>query len=235
MKKIYRSEFLEEFRSGRREFSGILIQFCELECLDFPDLVIKNSKIEFTSFRDSNLKDVKFLNCEFFFVSFYGCELENTVFDKCRIDMARMDNMRVKNTKIINSSISLCGLMKTDTGEIDFRNTKEFKVIRNISELTPEDAMEIVKRLGMHSEALPIEVRIEVKNTVNRVMTEFSQKGVSDIPGKLAKGMYKTEKPYSRAEKMYGIFDSITESLMKYGESYKPKDERSTYKAKRKY
>ncbi|MEK6887395.1 MAG: hypothetical protein AABX14_00445 [Candidatus Aenigmatarchaeota archaeon] len=221
MQHLYSHDVLDQFRSGRKEFSNIHLNFCILEDISLEGLTIKDSTLEFVSFRTSNLKNARFINCDMFFVSFYGCTFDCTIFDKCKMNIVRLDDMHVKDSCIKNSDLSFCPIIGTNLGELKIQNTSEFKVIRNISEVSYEDAEQAFRMIGSRIEFLPIEIRLDVVKVLNRVANEFNQPDA--VKQGIEKSDYKkTGSDYNKSVNAYKALDALSEQINAYGkEAYK--------------
>jgi hypothetical protein len=226
MQHMFSSEILEQFRAGKREFRDIHTQFCDIEGFDLSGIVFRDSTLEYTSFRSCNMKGAKFINCDIYFFSLCKAGVENVTIDKCRIDTARLDDMRAKNMKITNSHLSWCVFMGTSMGEINLTGTSEFKCFRSVSDITDQDAADLIQRTGAHLENLSIEIKLELEKIVKNALKETGQDpklmGISATPGHDAYGRTVAG---SKANAMYGAFDKLGEALMAYGasEAYKQK------------
>jgi len=229
MEALYGSELKERFKAGRKEFSDIILQFTEFNDENLEGLIIRNSKIDYTQFRSANLKNAKFINCEMFFASFFSAELENTIFDKCKIDMTRFDSARLKNTKILNSHISYCLLMDVNTGEIDLRNTSQFKLITNPGAVTNEEIADALRIIGNHAEDLPIEIKIEIQRRISGSLEDFGRDPKMAQFSPENKPYSSSDSTYSRASNLYHAMNSFVDDMIKYG------NEAGVYRAKRKY
>lgn len=229
MQHMYSYELWEQFKSGRKEFSGIQLQFCEFNDKDFTGLVIKNSKIDYTQFRFANLKNAKFINCDMFFVSFFGADMENTVFDNCKIEATRFDSAQFKNTKILRSSLSYCLLINANEREMNFEGSQKFKVFTDL-DISNEDIIEALAFVGAHLEDLPFEIKSEINKRLADSMKDLNK------DARLMQLSAVENKPYgssaSNYRKVLGVYqalDALSDKLAKYGSS------REIYKVKKKY
>src|SRR3989338_6315569 len=216
MEHMYSQQLMEQFRAGRKEFSGIHLNFCTLDNIDLSGLVIRNSKLEYTAFWHSNLNGAKFINCEMFFVSFYTAFLENTAFDNCKIEMARFDSAILKNTKIINSRISYSLCVNANLGELDMRNTSKFKWITDPSSVSDEDIIDALRVIGNRTDELPIEIKSEIQRRINSSLKDFNRD--TRLAGISADKAYgETQKSMSPVS--YESMANFTDGIIKYGSS----------------
>lgn len=162
MKIMLSSEFVEEYKKGRRIFDGINLQFARLWDHDFRGITVKNSRLFFISFFRGNLRDSKFINCEMYFPSFQSVDLTDAVFEKCKIELGGFDNALVKNTKITRSDVSWSTFFGVDMGNIDFLSSALFKTFSSISQVTQEDADEVMRLMGPVINSLDISIRAEI-------------------------------------------------------------------------
>lgn len=226
MEHLYSQQLLDRFNSGQKEFTNIHLHFCTLDNVDLSGMIIKDSKLEYTAFWHSNLKDAKFINCDMFFVSFYTALLENTIFDKCKIEMARFDSARLKSTKIINSAVSYCLIIDANMGEVDLTNTSQFKLINNVAAVTDHDIVDALRIIGGRTEDLPIEIRTEIQRRIVSSLSDFGR------DTKLAQLSSSENSPYAsgnqnRSNNLYAAMKDFSEGVIKYGSS-------EVYKSKKK-
>lgn len=227
MEHMYSQQLLDQFRSGRKEFTNIHLHFCTLDNVDLSGLVVKDSKIEYTAFWHSNLKDAKFINCEMFFVSFYTAILEDTVFDKCKIEMTRFDSAILKNTRILNSSISYCLAISANLGELNLQGTSQFKFITDPNGITDEEIAGVLRIIGNRSKELPIEIKSEIQKRISGSLKDF---GRDPAPNRLSqdnKTYPADSKSYNKASNAYEAMGNFADGIIKYGSS-------EVYKAKKK-
>ncbi|MFH0949036.1 MAG: hypothetical protein V1802_00950 [Candidatus Aenigmatarchaeota archaeon] len=160
-----------------------------------------------------------------FFVSFYGCDMENTIINKCKIDISRLDDMHTKNTKIIHSDLSYCIFAGTNLGELKLQDNNEFKIIKQISEINDQDTLNALKIVGVHAESLPIEMKLHLKGTISKLANEFNKdpKLTSLQPYSKEDASYNQG---NRAARIYAALNSAGEDLIKYANSelYKRKN-----------
>lgn len=233
---MYASEILEQFRAGKKEFDNIRLEFCDFTDLDFSGLVIKNSILNYTSFRHCNMKNSKFLNCKIFFFSLYGADVENLAIEKCEIDTARMDNMKTKNTRILHSKLSVVAMFGTHVSEIAFMDTEEYKVYKNISELTESEAEFVISHVGNNFGELPLEIKMRLMDIMKNALGE-----VGGNPELVKTSGVKHDSSYgkagnsSAASGFYSVFSAISDEIMKYGASEAYKTNSTSYRDKKKY
>ena len=217
MEHMYSQQLMEQFRAGRKEFSNIFLQFCEINSTDLSGIVFNNSKIEYARFWFSNMKGVKFVNCDIYFSGFYCANLENAVFENCTIDMTRFDGAEVKNTKMTNSKLSYCLATNLNLGEIDFHGSSRFKMITNPDSITDEDVADAIKIIGNRTEDLPIEIKSAILKR-GQSMAEKFNKDPKGIDVSASKKSYAT-RTGDKSENLYHAINSFTDEIIKYGSS----------------
>jgi len=137
------------------------------------------------------------------------------------MNIVRLDDMHVKDSCIKNSDLSFCPIIGTNLGELKIQNTSEFKVIRNVSEVSYEDAEQAFRMIGSRIEFLPIEIRLDVVKVLNRVANEFNQPDA--VKQGVEKSNYKkTGSDYNKSVNAYKALDALSEQINAYGkEAYK--------------
>ena len=217
MEHLYSHELLEQFKAGKRNFDNVFLRFVDLSNLDLSGICFTNSKLEYTKFWFSKMKNTKFVNCEIYFCGFLSADVENLVFEKCAIDMTRFDNALMKNTRAAGCSFSYCLALNTNLGEFDTQGSTLFKVLtdsKDVTSLTDEEISDALKIVGNRMEDLPIEIKVEIQKRITGILEKFNRDPrLSQMQGQ--------EKPYigaaSKAEILYGALNSFADEVMKYG------------------
>ena len=180
MKKVLLSkEFLDMYKEGGRTFSDITLQYMDIADVNLTDLIIKNSKLFFATFRNCNFKNSKFINCEIIYGSFYGGNLEGVVFDNCTIDMTLFQDTIFRDTKISKSRLIWSAFLNTAIGEIDLSSSTKFKVFTDLSEITAKDIEDGMAHLGPLIDSLDISIRHKIKQELEK---DFQSLGIKDLP-----------------------------------------------------
>ena len=156
-------DLLDQYKEGKRTFENVIIQFADLQGSTLPDICIKDSKLFFVTFFNSNLSGAKFINCEIFFGSFYGCRLGNAIFDKCRIELTLFDQAIFNRTKITKSEISYSGLFNTNLKDLDMSSSTQFKVFTDPSQITDHDIESGLSILMPHLDKLDTQIKSKIK------------------------------------------------------------------------
>ena len=157
------NDLLDLYKEGKRTFSDITLQYVDLSGTDLKDVIIKNSKLFFATFRNCNFQNSKFLNCEIIYGSFYGGNLENVTFDNCTIDMTLFQGITTKNMKILRSKLIWSAILDSANSEVDVSSSTQFKFFTNLSQLTEKD-LEDARHLELVFEGLDKELIQKYKN-----------------------------------------------------------------------
>ena len=136
---MFSSEFLEQYKKGKRLFSDIILQYVDISDADLSGIIIKDSKLFFATFRNCKFANSKFVNCEIIYGSFYGGNFENSVFDSSSIDATLFQNIVTKNMKIERSKIIWSAILDSAAGEVDTSSSSTFKFFTSLSNLTEKD------------------------------------------------------------------------------------------------
>lgn len=169
LRNVFGPELLDEYRNGKKEFSGIHIQFADLSGNPLENIVIKDSKIHFTLFRFCKLNNCRFVNCEIFFGGFKGADLSGAVFEKCKMDYCLFESAIFRDTKMLRCGLSWCGMFSTDAASLDTSSSTLFKVFSNVSEFTQKDADAAFSGLMPVIQNLDFEIRTRMEDLLNSV------------------------------------------------------------------
>lgn len=143
-KYLSQVDFVNSYDKGVREFSNILLQWIDLSGKTFEDVVVKDSKILFCTFRNCAFKNCKFINCEIFFGTWYYGDIKDVLFDKCSIDMTMFDTVRFERTKITNSNLRTTGILASNASDVDTSTSTKFRFVTDISQLSPQEIESII-------------------------------------------------------------------------------------------
>ncbi|MEK6887616.1 MAG: hypothetical protein AABX14_01595 [Candidatus Aenigmatarchaeota archaeon] len=203
LKGLFSKDFLDEYKSGKRIFSDINLQYAEICDVDLTDLVVKDSRLFFVNFRNCKLANSKFLNCEIFWGGFYNTLLENAVFEKSKIDLTWFEDARFKNTKILNSKISWTAILNSVMAELDTSTSTLFKVFTDPTQATPEDLEEFMRMLGPVLDSLDISIKARVREGL---ISDVARHGVEVRATGSDNSQYKkNEVNYNRSQAGYGL------------------------------
>ena len=228
--RLLSGEFLEKLSSGQNEFDGIEMHYADLSGRNFRGLKIRNSKFLFTVFRNCTFEDVTFENCEFFFGAFGYSTFNNVDIIKCRIEYSGFTDAIFSNSSMINTSISWTTLIGTKLGGLKMANCTEFKVVRNISEVKPEDIEDALGGLQPAIKQLDFDTQQKITQLLEGIMKRYN----ITMPEKTSAAKPAYGKTVSVGAG-YKLFDAIIDSSVKvYGQdsAYKTK---SVYETKSKY
>ncbi|MCX6815474.1 MAG: hypothetical protein NT120_01300 [Candidatus Aenigmarchaeota archaeon] len=167
LKNIFSNELIEQYKEGKREFVNINLQYADIS-MPLKDLVIRDSRLFFVTFRDCDLSNAKFINCEIFYGTWYGGILENAVFDDCAIDYGLFDKTIFRNTKIVKSKITWSGMLGQPINELDMSTSTQFKIITDMSQITPEAVEEIRRQIGPIINSLDLSIKAKINEEIQK-------------------------------------------------------------------
>ena len=180
MKKVILSkDFKDQLKEGKKLFSDIVLQYVDESDIDLSGLTIKNSKLFFATFRNSNFKNAKFINCEIIYGTFYGGNFENTLFENCIIDFTLFQDTMFKNVKIAKSTLNLSAFFNTAIGEVDLSSSTKIKVFTNPSEITAKDVDYAMGQMGPLINSLDISIRSKIMHELEEFANSIGIKDVS--------------------------------------------------------
>ena len=200
-------ELLDLYKEGKKTFSDITLQYVDLSDTNLKDIVIKNSKLFFATFRNCNFQNAKFINCEIIYGSFYGGNLEGVTFDNCTIDMTLFQRIITKNMKILRSKLIWSAILDSAIGEVDLSSSTQFKFFTSLSQLTEKDLEDAM----IHINPLIDSLDISIKHKINQEMKRDAQAMGINIPKETEKTGYSESKNDSPgfAYSMQALADSV--------------------------
>lgn len=230
MQNMFSSEFLEGYKNGQREFSNINLQYADISGANLNDIIIKDSKLFFVTFRSCDFSNAKFINCEIFFGTFLGGSFTNAVFEKCIIDFTLFERINPKNTKILKSKVSWSGILYSIMSEIDVSSSDTFRFITDISQITQNYVDEAMLRIGPMIGKLDISIRAQIKEEIEREAREYKVKIMGTEGSKSNYGNHSKDGSHENMGSVYGTtLQNFTAAVISAYNDAHP------YQAKRKY
>lgn len=95
------------------------------EVIIFPDTLMSNSTFVFSSFQNSHLRNIKFINANFNYSWFDNCLLENCSFENTILNLTKFTNCKLKNCRIIDCPINESDFIKTIFDQCEFQAIKK--------------------------------------------------------------------------------------------------------------
>jgi hypothetical protein len=219
---MFSKEFLERFTGGQKVFDGISLQYADFSGKNLSGLHLKNADLFFTSCRNCNFEDAVFENCNMFFAGFRGSNFRNVKIINSQIEYSGL-SVICHNTKIINSKISWTDMLDTNMGEVEMRNCQEFRVFRNISEITASMADQAMKNLHPAIQHLDFDMQEKVMKLIGVLQEKYNVQ--IDTKSATPESAYQT--PRSGAMNRYKFFDALLDNaIIMYGQkpAYKTKN-----------
>jgi hypothetical protein len=173
---MFSSEFLERYKNGEREFDNVNIQYSDISGKSFNDIIIKNSRLFFVTFRNCNFTNAKFINTEIYYATFYGGDFSNFVADNCKIDFTLFDNILPRRTNFIKCKFTWSAIFNSAAGEIDTSSCTFFKFYTNPSQITQSDIDAAMKFLGPVIDQLDISIKTQIKKDLESDAQRYSIK-----------------------------------------------------------
>ena len=226
---MFSSEFLEQYKKGKRLFSDIILQYVDISDADLSGIIIKDSKLFFATFRNCKFANSKFVNCEIIYGSFYGGNFENSVFDSSSIDATLFQNIVTKNMKIERSKIIWSAILDSAAGEVDTSSSSTFKFFTGLSNLTEKDIEDAMNHIGPLLDSLDISIRYKIMEEMKQDAKSF---GI-DIPkGTDNSNVSKNYSPQNLAYSMKAFSEKI---ISAYNTTNPYKNKKSAYEKEGKY
>ncbi len=211
LRNIFGPELLEEYKTGRKEFSNIQLQFADLSGNSFENLAIKDSKIHFTLFRFCKLNNCRFVNCEIFFGGFKGADLTGAVFENCKMDYCLFESAIFGDTKMFKCNLSWCGMFMTDTASLESSSSTLFKVFTDVSQFTQKDADAAFVGLMPFIQNLDFEIRHRMEelltSVTKRIGAEPSAAAQKPVYGKVGESY--AANPLSGYQKLNDLVEGL--------------------------
>jgi uncharacterized protein YjbI with pentapeptide repeats len=181
MQTVTAWEVIQEYNKGRRDFSNVSITIGEFAGANLSGIILRNSKIDDTTFRGASLVDADFSGSEIIFAGFNNADLTRTKFNKCIIKLSTFDGSTFDDTEMKNSNISWCGFFNANVACIDFSNSIQYKVVTDLSQITETTLIESAHELSEFMNTLDFEKRLHMRVVANRVFKDYG-KDVQAIP-----------------------------------------------------
>src|SRR3989338_5773331 len=194
MKNVLSSEFLERYKNGEREFSDINLQYADISGMSFNDIIIKNSRLFFLTFRSCNFENARFVNCEIIYDTFYNGSMKNIIFDKCKIDFGFIENVILNCVKMNKSNISWTAIFSNPIQEIDTSTSVIHRLFTDPVQITPNIMEEAMSQIGPIIDSLDESslYGIAAQNLANIVINAYNETN-----------MYKQKKGYNENSSSY--------------------------------
>lgn len=221
-------DFKDQLKEGKRLFSDIILQYVDESDVDVSGVTIKNSKLFFATFRNSNFKNSKFVNCEIIYGSFYGGNFENTLFENCVIDFTLFQGAQFKNVKVSKSKLNLSAFFNTAIGELDLSSSTLIRVFTNPSQITAKDIDEAKIQVGPLINSLDISIRSKIMRELEEFARDIGIKNIS-IP---ATASDKYSKTSDLAYSMQNFSNMVIDA---YNTANPYKSKKSVYEKEGKY
>jgi hypothetical protein len=177
---ITQRQFLEKCASGEKIFDNVYMQFFDISHAKFHDLIIKDSKIMFCTFRNCEFSNVRIENCTVFFGSFYTGTMTDFVFDSCTIEKTLFDNIQFVKTSMKKCGIMFCGLLNSNHASVDMSSSSQSRVITDISQLTSQEIEESIRDTMRSIERLDVSARMKIKEIIRKDADRYGLKGVDE-------------------------------------------------------
>lgn len=228
MKKLMGWEILQEYKKGRRDFSNISIFIGEFAGADLSGIIFRNCKIEDATFRGGKLIDADFSGSEIIFSGFNDTNLTRAKFNNCYIKWASFDRAIVEDTEIKNSELIWCVFLNTNIACIDFSNSRQYRNVTDISQMTEEGIREAVREFGTYLNKVDFEKRLHMRVIANRLMRNYGLKEQMPSTPEAAKN-----KTHSNVNLYSKLLSSMIEgSISAYSQSH-PYTQKSHYTQKK--
>ncbi len=171
---ISQKEFVEACKGGKREFSGMLMQFFDISGLDLPDIKLKNCKLMFCTFRNCNFKNATFENCDIYCGSFYNGNISNTSFSGCRIELTLFESIQFDRTKMDRCSIRLCAIFNSNHASVDASTSTQSRLLTDVSQITQADIEGSIQETMAYIARLDVGTRMKLKELLRQDMERYN-------------------------------------------------------------
>ena len=235
MENLTSIEFLERVKSSQKEFNDIYMQYVDLSGHEIRDITIRNSKFFFVTMRNCTFRNVTFEGCEFFFASFNQSEFVRIKFINCKIEYSGLSESLFVDSEMRDVKLAWTGLVNSSTSDMKMINCTEFKVFRNVEDLSPADIEKGFADLQPMLQHLDFDMRQKVLKILEtssiRYNTNFSPNMMHD------ENKYnKKSGSYESGKKGYNMFDSLIDTAIStYGAKPAYKSGKDAYETKGEY
>lgn len=115
-------QLLEEYRQGKRDFSGIKLANANLSGVALKDAVFRNSNLSGTHFDHSDLSNADFSSCHMVRCSFLGAVLKNAAFRQADLSYSILKNAYFEGTDFSGANLMWAHLCESDLARTSIDN-----------------------------------------------------------------------------------------------------------------
>jgi Pentapeptide repeats (9 copies) len=174
MELITQKRFVERYKNGERIFSNALLQFFDISDMEFNELIIKNSKVLFCTFRNCNMRNMVFENCEIYGGSFYNGKISSVIFSGCNIELTLFEGIQFEMTKLDRCNIRLCAIFNSNHTSVDFSTSVQNRLLTDVSQLTRADIESSIAEAMPLIERLDVSIRMKLKEILRQDMNRYN-------------------------------------------------------------
>ncbi len=207
MQLVSQREFVERYKRGERDFSGMLLQFFDISHMKFSDLVFKKCELMFCTFRNCDWTNVKFEDCKIYWTSFYNGIASNMLLDKCNIELTLFQTFQFSRTKMSNCRLRWIGILFSNAAAVDLSTSTQSKVFTDVGQLTPKEIEEGLRETLDAINRLDVGIRMKFKESIRQDMERY---GIALPTDEKKSGGYGSRE--ERVEITYGEVKHMLES-----------------------
>ena len=226
---LSQKEFIGLCIKGQKLFSNIKINFMDVSNIALRNITIKNSILRFCTFRDCRMENIIVENCEIYFGSFYTTNIKEALFDNCNIELTLFDTIQFDKTKMNRCTINFVAILKSNTSSLDFSTSQQFRLITDVSQITPELLEQAVSASFIAMSRLDINLKMKIKQMINE---DLERHGFD-------KDSIKIKEVYKEIDKdprlTYGEVNNLVKSFFGQYSNKNIYETKKTYETKKSY
>ncbi len=186
METFTQPEFVESCRKGARVFENKFMQFFDISGMQFEGVAFRDCNLFFCTFRNCSFKNVSFENCTVYSGSFYAGFADGLLFEKCDMELTLFDSFQFSKTSMKKCRMRWCGLMNSNAANVDMSTSSQFKIITDISQVTPHDVETIINEVMQKVERLDVGLKLKLKEIIRQDLDRYNLKNPTEKQGKYA-------------------------------------------------
>lgn len=209
-------EVFEQYAAGRRDFSNIRIIECDLSGKNLEGIILKNSDLFISTFRESNLTNSDFSGAKMLWSDLSRSTMTNARFEGTDLEWSALNRAIFNKTSFRNANLSNTVIFDANRGAADFSGANLSGVWWSVSDITMEGIVEALEKLK--SMGLPLYLFEEIKKALEAIEKKWEKHHGLDKKahkiGNFYERLHKEESKFSPGEYgggLGGVYSKQTE------------------------
>ncbi|MBI4174531.1 MAG: pentapeptide repeat-containing protein [Candidatus Aenigmarchaeota archaeon] len=186
METLTQPEFMDLYKKGQKVFENKFMQFFDISGIKFEELSFQNCSLFFCTFRNCSLKNISFEGCTIYSGSFYTGFADGLLFEKCDMELTLFDSFQFSKTSMKKCRLQWCGLINSNAANVDMSTSSQFKIITDLSQVTPHDIETIITEVMQKVGRLDVGLKLKLKEIIRQDLDRYNLKNPVEKEGKYA-------------------------------------------------